>query len=124
MSEKIIWGLNSFENFGVMGEETNVNGLRVGDVVDIDGDDCIVIYDSAKRRYSVLGYMMYSLEELREQQKNFFLIRYTFDKINNQNIADISGFQITIREVIDNKRPIYLSDIKKAFGENIKLIIE
>lgn len=124
MSKNIIWGKNSFEKYGVMGEDTGINGLRVGDVVDIKGYNSIIVYDESLRRYTAMGFMGLSLEQIKDKVDGLFNVKYTFEKINNTNISDISGCNISIREANDGKMPIYISDIKKAFGDNIKLVIE
>lgn len=121
--EKIITNLKIGRKYGFLGEETKFKNLKVGDVITVDGYDSIVVYDIGYERYSVLGFLAHDISNLGEKMNCDYKVKYSYKKINNENITEISGFNLEIRELIDGKIPVYKNDIESIFGKDIEIII-
>lgn len=121
--EKIITNLKIGRKYGFLGEETKFKNLKVGDVITVDGYDSIVVYDIGYERYSVLGFLAHDISNLGEKMNCDYKVKYPYKKINNENITEISGFNLEIRELIDGKIPVYKNDIESIFGKDIEIII-
>lgn len=121
--EKIITNLKIGRKYGVLGEETNFKDLKVGDIITVDNYDSIIVFDNQCERYSVLGFLAHDISNLGEKMNCDYKVKYSYKEINNENITDISGFNLEIRELINGKIPVYKNDIESIFGKDIEILI-
>lgn len=108
-------------NHGILGTETGFKGLRVGDVINVDGDDCIVI--KLYSFFSVMGYASIPLEKLVETKTTNYKKVYGYKEITEDNVKEISGFKFYFKELDANgKIPITIEEAERFINRNIKII--
>ena len=109
-------------NHGILGTETGFKGLKVGDVINVDGDDCIVI--KLYSFFSVMGYASNPLEKLAETKITNYEKVYGYEEITEENVKEISGFDFYFKELNSNgKIPITVEEAERFINRNIKIVL-
>lgn len=105
---------NNGKFFGNVGEDTGVNNLKVGDIVEINGTCRVVCYDDELNYYSIYGGFNSELSKLIKNHN--VKLKNNHHKLNQDNLSKTSLEELRI---VENKEAFKYNIISNKITYNI-----